>query len=353
MELIVVLSRDASAEVVGGALDRLRALGFQLSVSTSAHRTVVGARGPDRAADPQQIEEWAGVEKVIGMTHAYRLSSRAHRSQDTVLDIKGVRVGGPHVNVIAGPCTIENRDRLLSEARAVRAAGATILRGGAFKGRTSPYSFRGLKREGLILLKEAGDALGMPTITEILDPRDLDVVYRYADIFQVGARNLQNYGLLVELGRTDKPVFIKRGPAASIEELLLSAEYVLNEGNPRVMVCERGIRTFNQEVRYTLDVSAVPVIQQRSHLPVFVDPSHAAGRRSLVEPLALAAIAAGASGVMVEVHGCPERALCDGPQALLPIDFCRLMERIRGVVGVLGKEMDAPVGTELVNERTV
>ena len=272
----------------------------------------------------------------MAISQPYKLASREFHEADTILDIKGIRVGGPHVNIIAGPCAIESREILFGVGQAVKDAGASILRGGAYKPRTSPYSFSGMGKEGLELLKEAGEALDMPTITEVVDPRDVPIVYQYADIFQIGARNMQNFNLLLEVGKTDKPVFIKRGIAASITELLMSAEYVLSQGNHRVILCERGIRTFADEVRFTLDVSAIPVIQERSHLPVFVDPSHAAGKRDLVPALAMAGIAAGAAGAIVEVHSCPDRALCDGPQAVLPHNFAKLMEQIRQIAEIVG-----------------
>lgn len=339
MDLVVIFKSTATAEDIGHAVERMETMGLSPNVSDTEFRTTIGVRGADPATTREQLEQLPAVDRVMTITRPYRLASREFHEADTILDVKGVRLGGPHVNVIAGPCAIESREQLFETATAVKESGAAILRGGAFKPRSSPYSFQGLGKEGLVLLKEVSDTLNIPTITEVTDPRDVDVVYQYADIFQVGARNLQNYNLLMELGQTDKPVFIKRGLAASIEELLMAAEYVLSRGNHRVIVCERGIRTFSSEVRFTLDVSAVPVIQQLSHLPVFVDPSHAAGKRDLVAPLALAAIAAGASGVIVEVHNCPEKALCDGPQALLPEDFAKLMGQIRQIAEVVGNRV--------------
>jgi 3-deoxy-7-phosphoheptulonate synthase len=300
---------------------------------------MISAAGSKDVTVVQQLEQLPGVDRVISVTQPYRLASREFHEADTIIDVKGIRVGGPHVNVIAGPCAIESRELLFEVGQAVKDAGASILRGGAFKPRSSPYSFQGMGVEGLKLLKEAGDALDMPTITEVTDPRDVAVVAEYADIFQIGARNMQNFNLLLEVGKTDKAVFIKRGLAASITELLMSAEYVLSQGNHRVILCERGIRTFADEVRFTLDVSAVPVIQERSHLPVFVDPSHAAGKRDLVPPLALAGVAAGAAGVIVEVHSCPEKALCDGPQAVLPGRFGQLMDELRLAAKLAGNRV--------------
>ncbi|HRX87308.1 MAG TPA: 3-deoxy-7-phosphoheptulonate synthase, partial [Phycisphaerae bacterium] len=304
-------------------------------------RTMISATGSKSVTVIPQLEQLAGVDRVITVTQPYRLASREFHEADTIIDVKGIRIGGPHVNVIAGPCAIESRELLFEVGQAVKDAGASILRGGAFKPRTSPYAFQGMGVEGLKLLKEASDALNMPTITEVTDPRDVEVVAQYADIFQIGARNMQNFNLLLEVGKTDKAVFIKRGMAASINELLMSAEYVLSQGNHRVIVCERGIRTFADEVRFTLDVSAVPVIQERSHLPVFVDPSHAAGKRDLVPPLAIAGVAAGAAGVIVEVHSCPEKALCDGPQAVLPMRFRQLMDELRLAAKLAGNRVTA------------
>jgi 3-deoxy-7-phosphoheptulonate synthase len=334
--MIVVMKAGASPGDVQGVVERISEMGLTPHLSKGEFRAIIGAIGERTPQAREQLEQLPGVDEVMAITQPYKLASREFHEADTILDIKGIRVGGPHVNIIAGPCAIESREVLFEVGRAVRDAGAAILRGGAYKPRTSPYSFSGKGKEGLKLLKEAGDELDMPTITEVMDPRDVETVYQYADIFQIGARNMQNFNLLLEVGKTDKPVFIKRGLAASITELLMSAEYVLSQGNHRVILCERGIRTFVEEVRFTLDVSAIPVIQERSHLPVFIDPSHAAGKRDLVPPLALAGIAAGASGAIVEVHSCPDRALCDGPQAVLPKNFVKLMEQIRQVAEIVG-----------------
>ncbi len=331
-----MMKASSGAADVDRVVERVRELGLVPHPSRGQFRTIVGAIGEKSPHVQQQLEQLPGVDEVVAITQPYKLASREFQEADTILDIKGIRVGGPHVNIIAGPCAIESREILFEVGEAVKEAGASILRGGAFKPRTSPYAFSGKGKEGLELLQEAGEELGMPTITEVMDPRDVEIVYEYADIFQIGARNMQNYNLLLEVGKTDKPVFIKRGLAASITELLMSAEYVLSQGNHRVMLCERGIRTFADEVRFTLDLSAVPVIQMRSHLPVFVDPSHAAGKRDLVPPLAVAGIAVGAAGAIVEVHSCPERALCDGPQAVLPKDFAKMMQQIREVAEVVG-----------------
>lgn len=336
MDMIVVMKAGSSADDAQRVIDRIAELGFKPHLSKGEFRTIVGAIGEHDPEARQQLEQLAGVDEVMAISQPYKLASREFHEADTTFNVGAFRIGGPNVNIIAGPCAIESREVLFGVGALVKEAGASILRGGAFKPRTSPYSFSGMGREGLELLKEAGCELGMPTITEVVDPRDVPIVYEYADIFQIGARNMQNYNLLLEVGRTDKPVFIKRGLAASVTELLMSAEYVLSQGNHKVILCERGIRTFADEVRFTLDVSAIPVIQERSHLPVFVDPSHAAGKRDLVPPLALAGIAAGAQGAIVEVHSCPDRALCDGPQAVLPNHFRTLMQQIRQIAEVVG-----------------
>jgi 3-deoxy-7-phosphoheptulonate synthase len=335
MDMIVVMRSTARPADVERVIERIAELGLKSNVSRGEFRTLIGAAGQKSPAVMQQLEQLAGVDQVIAVTQPYKLASREFHEADTILDVKGIRIGGPHVNIIAGPCAIEGQKMLFQIGRLVKGSGASILRGGAFKPRSSPYSYQGMGREGLQLLKETGEALEMPTITEVTDPRDVEIVIEFADILQIGARNMQNFNLLLEVGKTDKPVFIKRGLAASITEWLMSAEYVLSEGNHRVILCERGMRTFNEEVRFTLDVSAVPVVQERSHLPVFVDPSHAAGKRDLVPALALAAIAAGASGLIIEVHSCPEEAMCDGPQAVLPARFTRLMEQIKQVAQIV------------------
>ncbi len=336
MDLIVVMKSSASGDDVQRVVDRIGELGLTPHVSQSEFRAIVGAIGDKSPQLQQQLEQLSGVDHVTAVTEPYKLASRAFHEADTILDIKGIRVGGPHVNVIAGPCAIESREILFEVGRAVKDAGAAILRGGAYKPRTSPYAYQGMGRKGLELLAEAGEQLGMPTITEVTDPRDVETVAQYVDILQIGARNMQNFNLLLEVGKSKKAVFIKRGLAASITDLLMSAEYVLSQGNHRVILCERGIRTFSTDVRFTLDVSAVPVLAEKTHLPVFVDPSHAAGKRDLVPALALAGIAAGAHGVIVEVHSCPDRALCDGPQAVLPNNFKRLMEQMRQIAEIVG-----------------
>ncbi len=336
--MIVILKPHATDEQIEHVADRIRQIGLTPHISRGEFRTIIGAIGEERPYQHQPLlEALDEVESVLPIMRPYKLASREFHEQDSVFMVRNVTVGGPNVAIIAGPCVIESREVLFDVAGTVKAAGAHVLRGGAYKPRTSPYSFQGLGRDGLAMLAEARERFDMPVITEVMDPRDVPLVAEYTDIFQIGARNMQNYNLLMEVGKTRIPVFLKRGIAAPTKELLLSAEYVMSEGNHQVMVCERGMRTFETETRFTLDVSAIPVIQEVSHLPVFADPSHAAGRRSLIPALACAAIAAGAHGVMIEVHNCPERALCDGPQAVMPAEFRDLMDRIRRIAQVVGK----------------
>jgi 3-deoxy-7-phosphoheptulonate synthase len=340
MSLIVILKPQATDDTVERVCERIRELGLAPHVSRGELRTLVGAVGDDAILKREQLEQIEGVDSVTPITKPYKLASRDFHAADTVIEVRGVKIGGRHVAVIAGPCAIESRELLFEVARRTKEAGAAMLRGGAFKPRTSPYAFQGMGFEGLRLLREAGDQLDMPVITEVIDPRDVPRVAEYTDILQVGARNMQNYNLLTEVGRTDTPVFLKRGLSATIQELLMAAEYVMSEGNHRVILCERGIRTFETSTRFTLDIAAVPVLRRESHLPVYVDPSHAAGKRDFVADLARAGMAAGAHGVIVEVHTNPDQALCDGPQALLPIEFARLMQEIRSIATIVGKTTD-------------
>ncbi|MFL5835089.1 MAG: 3-deoxy-7-phosphoheptulonate synthase, partial [Solirubrobacteraceae bacterium] len=287
-----------------------------------------------------ELEGSPGVDRVVPILKPYKLASAQIRhDQPSVLTIGGRRIGGEHFALIAGPCTVESRDQLLTTARVVRDAGATMLRGGAYKPRTSPYAFQGLGQEGLRLLAEAKAETGLPIVTELMDARDLEPVLEVADVIQIGARNMQNYALLAEVGRSNCPVLIKRGLSSTLDELLMAAEYVLKEGNENVMLCERGIRTFETAYRFTLDLMAIPVLKELTHLPVIVDPSHAAGRRDLVEPMSLAAAAAGADGIIVEVHPEPEEAICDGPQALVGEHFGAYAERVQAAAGIAGKTL--------------
>jgi 3-deoxy-7-phosphoheptulonate synthase len=338
--MIVVMRSRAAQEQVDAVVARIEEAGLKAHVSVGELRTVVGVIGDDRTKEQLRgmLEAMEGVEKVVKVLQPYKLVSREFQPEDTVVEVSGVRIGGPEaVVVIAGPCSVEGRDQILSVARAVKAAGARMLRGGAFKPRTSPYSFQGLEEEGLRLLAEAREATGLPVVTEAMDRRQLDLVVQYADMVQIGARNMQNYTLLREVGRVRKPVLLKRGPAATLEETLLAAEYILSEGNTQVVLCERGVRGFDNHTRYLLDIGAVVVLKQLTHLPVIVDPSQAAGKRAYVPGLARAAVAAGADGLIVEVHPDPERALSDGPQQLRPAEFAHLMREVWAIAATLGR----------------
>jgi 3-deoxy-7-phosphoheptulonate synthase len=304
--------------------------------------TVIGAIGDREHVQRLGLEGHAGVQQVVPILRPYKLSSaqfsHGHR---TVIEVEGRKVGGENFAMIAGPCTVESRDQTVGTAHVVAEAGATMFRGGAYKPRSSPYSFQGLGTEGLRLLAEAKAESGLPVVTELMDARDVEAILEVADVIQVGARNMQNYPLLAEIGRTGKPVLIKRGLSATLEELLMAAEYVLKEGNPNVMLCERGIRTFETAYRFTLDIMAVPMLKELSHLPVIVDPSHAPGRRDMVLPLSLAAAAAGADGIIVEVHPCPDEAICDGPQQLHADGFAAYLEQVERAAAVAGKVLSA------------
>ena len=335
--MIIVMGSDATDADVDHVVERLRGIGAEAHVSKGQLRTVIGAIG-DRATIQQlPWEAFPGVERAVPVLKPYKFVSRDHRATNTVIDVGGVAVGGEKMTVIAGPCAAETRDQLFSAADAVKDAGATILRGDAFKPRTSPYSFQGLGEKGLELLAAAREEFELPFVAEVVDPRDTELVSSYADLVRIGSRNMANFPLLAEVGRQSKPVLLKRGLTATIEEWLNAAEYVYKEGNHAIILCERGIRTFETQTRNTLDISAVPVVKGLSHLPVIVDPSHSGGRRGLVAPLALAGLAAGADGLMIDVHPAPETALVDGSQAILPEEFSALMEKIDGIATALGR----------------
>jgi 3-deoxy-7-phosphoheptulonate synthase len=308
-------------------------------VSKGTERTIIGVIGPEDALRVQPLEVIPGVEKVMPVLKPYKLVSREFKPEPSVVDVGGVKIGGRALVVMAGPCSIENRQMLFETAKAVKQAGAQILRGGAFKPRTSPYSFQGLGEEGLKLLREAGTETGMRVVTELMDAQDLPLLEQYADIIQIGARNMQNFELLKEVGQSHTPVLLKRGFSATITEFLLAAEYLLSQGNFNVVLCERGIRTFEDQTRFTLDLNAIPVIKKLSHLPVVVDPSHGTGSWDYVEPMAKAAVAAGADGVMIEVHPNPEVALSDGPQSLLPKKFAALIKELKKVAHAVGRTL--------------
>ena len=337
--MIVVLRPGLAEDEIQKVVERIESFGLRAHVSVGKERTIIGAIGDERLLVDQTLESFPGVEKVLPILKPYKLVSREFQKTDTVIDVNGKKIGGKRVHIMAGPCSVESREQVLETAIPVKEAGATFLRGGAFKPRTSPYSFQGLGEEGLGHLARARDLTGLPVITEVLDPRDLELVARYTDILQIGARNMQNFKLLTEVGRLKKPVMLKRGISATIQEFLLSAEYIASEGNRQIILCERGIRSYETETRNTLDLSAVPVLKRLSHLPVFVDPSHGTGRWDLVAPMALAGVAAGADGLLIEVHPHPEVALSDGPQSLKPDKFAALMRDLKRVAEAIGREI--------------
>ena len=342
--MIIVLKPHPTPELIGHVIERIEALGFTPHLSQGVARTIIGVIGDEDKLQVEPLQAIPGVEQVVPILKPFKLASREFHADDSVFEVKGVKVGGGHLMMIAGPCAVEGEAILMEITAKVRDAGANVLRGGAFKPRTSPYSFQGLGEEGLKLLRAAGERFGMPIVTEVMDPRQVELVGRYADIFQVGARNMQNFDLLKEVGKTGTPVLLKRGMSATVKDLLMSAEYVLAQGNRRVILCERGIRTFEDATRNTLDLSIVPNAKGQSHLPIIVDPSHATGRPDLIPAMARAAVAAGADGVHVEVHSCPEKALSDGPQALLPHQYANLMDELRQLAEVQGKMIDASEG---------
>ncbi|MCL2649069.1 MAG: 3-deoxy-7-phosphoheptulonate synthase [Phycisphaerales bacterium] len=341
--MIVILKPEAPEALVKDIVSHIESIGLQAHLSRGQFRTIIGVVGEEEKINPEQLKSLTGVEQVVPIMKPYKLASREFHKEDSVFEIPcpisgSVKIGGPHCLAIAGPCAAEDEEMVHQLAREVVAAGATVLRGGAYKPRTSPYTFQGHGEEALKWLRDAGKANNMPVITEVMDTRHVQVIEQYTDIFQIGARNMQNFNLLFEVGKTRKPVVLKRGLAGSISEWLMSAEYVLSQGNRRVILCERGIKTFETSLRYTLDLSAVPVAKSLSHLPVIVDPSHAAGDRQYVPALARAAIAAGADGFMIECHDCPSKAMCDGPQALLPDTFTHLMKDLTNIASVLGRK---------------
>jgi 3-deoxy-7-phosphoheptulonate synthase len=340
--MMIVMKEGATKAEVDAVVKRVESVGAHAHISAGELVTVIGAIGDREHVANLGLEGAPGVDHLVPILKPYKLASLQYgRDERTVLEIDGRRIGGDHFATIAGPCTVESREVLLDAARTVRDAGAQFLRGGAYKPRTSPYSFQGLGEAGLRLLAEAKAETGLPIVTELLDIRDLDPVLEVADVVQLGARNMQNYTLLTEIGRAGKPVLLKRGLSATLEELLMAAEYILKEGNNQVMLCERGIRTFEPSYRFTLDLMAVPVLRELTHLPIVIDPSHAAGKRSLVEPLSLAAAAAGADGIIVEIHPCPEEAVCDGPQALYADDFAAYLRKLEAAAELAGKQFTA------------
>jgi 3-deoxy-7-phosphoheptulonate synthase len=338
--MVIVMEHAASEEQAQRVIETLVEAGYDVHRSSGVDFTVLGAVGvPTKPIDPRLIEVLPGVREVVRISEPFKLAGRTFKADDTVVDIGGVKVGGSEVIAMAGPCSVESAEQVASVAKSVAASGARILRGGAFKPRTSPYAFQGKGEEGLRWMRAAANENGMAVISEVMDSRQIEMMMRYVDCLQVGARNMQNFDLLKELGKVRKPVLLKRGLSATYEEWLLSAEYVLAGGNSQVVLCERGIRTFETYTRNTLDIAAIPVIKTRSHLPIVVDPSHGTGRREKVIPMARAAVAAGADGLIIEVHNNPEKALSDGPQSLYPEQFDRLMGELRIIAPVLGRTL--------------
>jgi 3-deoxy-7-phosphoheptulonate synthase len=338
-ELLIVMGAGATPDQTEHVLARLQEAGVHARVTHGREATVIGAIGERELLATLPLEGYPGVEQVLPILKPYKLVAREVSPDPTVIEVDGRRLGDAWFGLVAGPCSVEYREQTLETARAVAAAGATMLRGGAFKPRTSPYTFQGLGDRGLAILREAGDETGLPVVTELMDPRHVEPVLEAADVIQIGARNSQNFLLLAEVGRADKPVLLKRGMSTSVEELLMAAEYVAKEGNERIILCERGIKTFETATRFTLDLGAVAVLKNETHLPVIVDPSHAAGRRELVLPLARAAAAVGADGIIVETHPAPEEALSDGPQQIPTAEFGEFAAEVRRVVELLGKRI--------------
>jgi 3-deoxy-7-phosphoheptulonate synthase len=337
--MMIVMKEGATTDQIDAVVQRVKSVGATPHISQGELVTVIGAIGDREHVDNLGLEGFPGVDHLVPILKPYKLASAQYkRGERTVVEVDGRKIGGNYFATIAGPCTVESREVMLDTARVVRDAGAQMLRGGAYKPRTSPYSFQGLGDAGLPLLAEAKAETGLPVVTELMDVRDLEAVLEVADVIQVGARNMQNYTLLTELGRTGRPVLLKRGLSSTIEELLMSAEYVLKEGNEKVILCERGIRTFEPSYRFTLDLMAVPVLRELSHLPVVIDPSHATGRRDWVLPMSLAAAAAGADGIIVEVHPEPEQAICDGPQALRTDGFAEYVRQLEAAAQLAGKD---------------
>ena len=342
--MIIILRSGVTEAQIDHVIERVEELGLTAHLSRGTYRTVIGVIGEEEIIRNAPLEAIPGVAQVIPVLPAFKLASLDAHPQPSVIDVAGVKVGGGSLALIAGPCAVESHERMRDIARVIRQGGANMLRGGAFKPRTSPYSFQGLGEEGLKILREVGDEFALPVVTEVMDPRRVELVAQYADMLQIGARNMQNFVLLSEVGGTRKPVLLKRGMSSTVKDLLMSAEYILSQGNPNVILCERGVKGFDPDVRNLFDVAAVPAVKTLSHLPIIVDPSHATGRPELIPACALAGIAAGADGVHVEVHTCPEEALSDGQQALLPEQFLELAAQIRKIASVLNKKISQPEG---------
>lgn len=337
--MLIVMKPKASEEQINEVVSFIKTKGFDAHISKGEINTIIGAVG-GKTIDTRNIELFDGVQEVIKITTSYKLASRSFQPEDTVIKIKGVEIGGEELSLMAGPCTIESMVQIRTTAEQLHSMGVKIIRGGAFKPRTSPYSFQGLGEEGLKIIREVADEFGMIVTSEIMEISQLPLFLKYVDIFQVGARNMQNFNLLKELGYIDRPILLKRGLSATIEEWLMSAEYIMSGGNRQIILCERGIRTFENATRNTLDISAIPVVKKLSHLPIIADPSHGTGLRDKVAPMSRAAIAAGADGIMVEVHHAPETALCDGAQSLYPHQFSKLVDDLKIIAPVVGKKLN-------------
>tara|TARA_B100000519_G_scaffold106755_1_gene92501 strand:- start:37 stop:1074 length:1038 start_codon:yes stop_codon:yes gene_type:complete len=342
--VIIILNSEISDTQLDALISHVEQAGMQTHLSKGTFRTIVGLIGDESKVSSDQLRTFPGVEDVVPVLPPYKLASLEAHPQPSIVNVAGVAVGGSNLAMIAGPCSVETEERMHSIARSIKAAGANILRGGAYKPRTSPYSFQGLGPEGLEFLRDAGREVGLPTVTEITDVRNIEITAEHADVLQVGARNMQNFVLLRELGRVKNPILLKRGMSATIEDLLMSAEYVLSQGNPDVILCERGIKGFDTITRNVYDVAAVPSVKTLSHLPIIVDPSHATGKPDLIPHCAYAGIAAGADGVHIEVHDCPQEAKSDGPQALLPEQYAEVMNQMRAVASVFNKSISESTG---------
>lgn len=338
--MIIVMKNDAKEEEVSAMVEELNRSGMQVQINSGVECTVLGVLGDTASLDENTLSMRKGVERVMRVQEPYKKSNRKFHPDDSVVEAGGLKIGGGTFSVIAGPCSVESESQIQDIARAVLKSGACIMRGGAYKPRTSPYDFQGLEKHGLELLLAARRATGLPIVSEIISPRHVEMFEMVVDIIQIGARNMQNFDLLKEVGRTNKPILLKRGISSTIQEWLMSAEYIMKGGNENVILCERGIRTFETMTRNTLDLSSIPLIKQISHLPVLVDPSHATGKSSLVAPLSLAAVAAGADGLIIEVHNDPANALCDGPQSLTPAEFDGLMRQLTPLVSAMGKKLN-------------
>ncbi|WKZ70766.1 MAG: 3-deoxy-7-phosphoheptulonate synthase [Melioribacteraceae bacterium] len=338
--MVVIIEPNATEEQIQNVISHLEEYGFQIHKSVGVQSTIIGAIGVKPDFDTRKIKILDGVADVYRVTAPFKLASRNFREVDTVIDIKGIKIGGNNLAIMAGPCSIESEEQMFKLAEIVAKSGAKILRGGAFKPRTSPYSFQGMGEEGLKLIRKAADEFGLLVITEVMEIAQIDIIGKYTDIYQIGARNMQNFPLLRELGATKIPIMLKRGLSATIEEWLMSAEYILANGNPNVILCERGIRTFETYTRNTFDLSAIPVVHKKSHLPVIADPSHATGYRDQVPPMARAAVAAGADGLMIEIHHDPEHAFSDGPQALLPDTYLKLIDELKTIANAIGRDIN-------------